>query len=391
MNTSDIYSHVDRLSELNGAGSLNQKLGLLHHAIRKEFGFIERVAVALYEKKSNLLKTFLASMDKENPLIRYDASFDDAPGLREVLKMRRPRVVNDLALFDKGDHTHTKRIREQGFAASYTFPFYNREIFTGFIFFNASRQRCFSPETLDHLDVFAHLIAEIVIAELNLVSTMVAALKTAHQMVHFRDPETGNHLERMSRFARLVARELAKKGLYPLDDETIERIFVFAPMHDIGKIAIPDHVLLKPARLTDEEIRLMKTHTTRGRQMIDILIKNFGLESLDQVDMLRHIVEYHHETLDGRGYPHGLEDRKIPIEARIITVADIFDALTSERPYKPAWTNDDAFDALMRMARTKLDEDCINVLIEHRKVVEEIQERFKDGPSGEEGAVSMIC
>lgn len=375
---SDIYGHEDGLSALNGAGCLNEKLALLHRAIRREFQFVDRVAVALFDKKSSLLKTFLASMDGDNPLTQYQAPLEEAPGLREVLEMGRPRVVNDLAFFDGGIRLHTRRIREKGFASSYTFPFYNRGVFTGFIFFNSPHTGFFAPEMLGRLDVYAHLIAEIVIADMNLAATMVAALKTAHQMVHYRDPETGNHLERMSRFARLIAQELSRRSLYDLNDETIERIFVFAPMHDIGKIAIPDHVLLKPARLTEEEFHVMRSHTIHGRQIIDGLIKNFGLESLDQVGMLRHIVEYHHETLDGEGYPHGLQDREIPIEARIITVADIFDALTSARPYKPAWSNDEAFDTLQRMARSKLDKDCIDILIHHRAMVEEIQQRFRD-------------
>jgi HD-GYP domain-containing protein (c-di-GMP phosphodiesterase class II) len=378
MSSNELFDHTDQLSDLNKPSSLNRKLALLHQQIQAEFPFIQRVAVALYDPKSNLLKTFLASMDDHNPLVHYQASLEDAPGLKQVLEIGQPRVVNDLHLFDDGIHEHTRLIRQKGYAASYTFPIFTQGSFMGFIFFNSYQENCFHEDVLRRLDLYAHLISRIVISQMSLELTLVAALKTAQKMVHYRDPETGNHLERMSRFARLIAIQLADLGISPLDDETIERIFMFAPMHDVGKIAIPDQVLIKPARLSESEFNLMKTHTVLGRQMIDELIDNFGLHALEQMDLLRHIAEFHHETLDGEGYPQGLRGKEIPLEARITAVADVFDALTSARPYKPAWTNQQAFDTLTRMAHTKLDEDCIRVLIEHSKEVEEIQQTFRD-------------
>lgn len=378
MEANDLFTHSDRLANLNMPASLNDKLACLHHRVQADYPFIVRMAAAIYDPKSNQLKTYLASMDDENTLVHYQASMEEAPGLQQILQIRQPRVVNNLRLFDAGVHFHTQLVREKGYASSYTFPIYNQGSFAGFIFFNSSEYDCFTEEVLDQLDVYAHLIAEIVVSELVLTRTMVAVLKTTQKLVHYRDPETGNHLERMSRFARLIALELSNEGLVTLDDEMIERIFMFAPLHDVGKIAIPDQVLLKPARLTEEEFSIMKTHTTYGRQIIDGLIANFGFGAIDQMDVLKHITEFHHETLDGEGYPRGLLGEEIPLEARIIAVADIFDALTSERPYKPAWTNPIAFETLQRMARTKLDEDCIDALIRRQATVEEIQRAFRD-------------
>jgi HD-GYP domain-containing protein (c-di-GMP phosphodiesterase class II) len=184
----------------------------------------------------------------------------------------------------------------------------------------------------------------------------------------------------MSRYARLIARDLAAGGTHPIDDRTIERILEFAPLHDIGKISIPDRILLKPGALTAAEREEMKRHTTRGLEMFDAIARNFGLEHLEGLQILRHIAESHHEMLDGSGYPRGLKDGAIPFEARIVAVADIFDALTNERPYKHAWTNEEAFGLLRTLAREKLDAECVAALLRNRDAIVEIQRRFPDTP-----------
>ena len=184
--------------------------------------------------------------------------------------------------------------------------------FWGFIFFNSRTAGRFDDAALRTLDVYAHLISAIVTAEMLAVRVLAAAVKTAHDMVHFRDPETGAHMERMGRYSRLIAQHLAGAGIASLDDALIEQIFEFAPLHDLGKLAVPDRILLKAGRLTEDERNEMKLHTTRGREMVDAIAHNFGLERLDGLDLLRHIAESHHETLDGKGYPEGPRIDAIP-------------------------------------------------------------------------------
>jgi HD-GYP domain-containing protein (c-di-GMP phosphodiesterase class II) len=213
-----------------------------------------------------------------------------------------------------------------------------------------------------------------VINELSSIKALTAAVKTTSQITHCRDPETGSHLDRMSRYSRLIASTIAHK--YNLDDEYIEHVFMFSPLHDIGKIAIPDEVLLKPGLLSEEEIVVMKTHARRGREMIDDLVNNFGLHNIKHIDVLRNIAEYHHEAVNGTGYPEGKVQDEIPLEARIVAVADVFDALTSCRPYKEAWSNQKAIDALKALAGEKLDVDCVNALVNNLDEVEKIQQLF---------------
>jgi HD-GYP domain-containing protein (c-di-GMP phosphodiesterase class II) len=375
---SGLFEHADPLDALNRSVALDEKLASIHEALYAQIEFVERISVAAYDPASDLLKTFLASSPGRNHLVRYEARLSESPSLAEILRAGRPRVVNDLELFRQGRHLHTRVISEEGYRWSYTVPMYLDGSFWGFIFFNSRSPGALAEPVLRTLDVYAHLISATVTAEMLAVRILAAAVKTAHDMVHFRDPETGGHIDRMARYARLIAQHLAATGAASLDDATIERIFEFAPLHDIGKLALPDRILLKPAKLSDAEREEMKQHTVRGLEMIEALAHNFGLEHLDGLDLLRHIAESHHETMDGGGYPHGLHEREIPLEARIIAVADVFDALTSRRPYKPSWSNDEAFAWLRKLSRSKFDEDCVDALLYNAKKVKEIQAQFQD-------------
>lgn len=379
-NDSSSYSHQDALSFLNRSGSLREKLIAAHNGVQKNLPFVARIAIALYDPETKILKTYLHSSGDDNPLEHYQTLIDNAPSLKEILKRGQPRVINNMLTFEESNKEHYKRLGRQGYAASYTLPLFNNGIFFGFLFFNSYETDVFSEKHLEELDLHGHLIALMVINELNTVQTLSAALKTTGHITHQRDPETGSHLDRMSRYSRLIARALA--GKYELNDDYIEHVFMFSPLHDIGKIAIPDNILLKPGKLDDAEMAIMKTHTQKGKEIIDDLLLNFGLENIGHADVLRNIAICHHEMVNGQGYPYGKKGDDIPLEARIVAVADIFDALTSRRPYKDAWSNDEAFAALRQMAGEKLDSDCVEALLSHREEAEEIQRQFKENIFG---------
>jgi HD-GYP domain-containing protein (c-di-GMP phosphodiesterase class II) len=370
------YVHQDALTFLNRSGSLKEKLVAAHKAIRKYFPFIARVAVALYDGKTGALKTYMHSSGNDDPLDHYQALIDDAPSLEEILKRDQPRVINNMLTFEDGNKEHIKRLGRQGYEASYTTPLFNNGEFFGFLFFNSYQKDVFDEEVLSMLDLYGHLIALMVINELNSIQTLTAAIKTTGHITHQRDPETGSHMDRMSRYSRLIASELAEK--YRLDDSYIEHIFMFAPLHDIGKIAIPDVILLKPGPLTENETRTMRTHAEKGKEIVDELLENFGLKNINHADVLRNIAASHHEAINGKGYPVGKTGDEIPLEARIIAVADVFDALTSQRPYKSAWSNDEAFAALQDMSGEQLDADCVAALLAHREEIGEVQRIFKE-------------
>jgi HD-GYP domain-containing protein (c-di-GMP phosphodiesterase class II) len=372
--------HHDVLAELNNQIPLREKLIAAHNSISDIFPFVVRIAVALYDPQTKILKTYMHSSGDDNPLDHYQSLLDDAPSLKEILDKGLPRVVNNLLTFEDGEHEHTRRIGRQGYAASYTLPMFNNGVFFGFLFFNSDEKDVFTENVLRQLDIYAHMISLMVLNEITSINTLSAAIKTTGSITHVRDPETGSHLDRMSRYSRLIATALADK--YKLDDSYIEHIFMFSPLHDIGKIGIPDDILLKPAKLDGDEKAIMNTHAQKGREMIDELLKNFGFEEFEYMDMLRNIAEFHHEAVNGSGYPSGIKGDEIPIEARIVAVADVFDALTSARPYKQAWDNEKAIRTLQKLAGETLDRDCVNALIENTNQIEQIQKQFSENIYG---------
>ena len=378
--TSTSFAHKDILDSLNQNLTLNEKLVCTHEAIRQYFPFLARIAITIYDPATTLLKSYIDSSDHQTPWEHCEAHLEECPSLQEVLDKGCPRVINNMVTFENNESGHFKRLGREGYAASYTMPFFDNGVFTGFIFFNSHKADVFTDDVLHELDIVGHMISLLVVNEMDAVHALTAAVKTTEHITHVRDTETGCHLDRMSRYSRLIAVCLAEK--YNLDDAYIEHILSFSTLHDIGKVGIPDSILLKPGKLTHEETETMRTHARRGREIIDDLISNFGLGHFDYVSVLRNIAEYHHEAINGTGYPEGKKGTQIPLEARIVAVADVFDALTSDRPYKKAWSNDEAFAMLDKMAGKKLDRDCVDAIINSRKEVEEIQEQFKEDKFG---------
>ena len=181
----------------------------------------------------------------------------------------------------------------------------------------------------------------------------------------FRDPETGAHIQRMSHYSAMIARRMG------LGTELADALLLAAPMHDVGKLGIPDTILLKPGRLTVEEFEVMKRHPLIGHD----ILKDSSSEVLR---LGARIALSHHEKFDGTGYPHGIVGEKIPLEGRIVAVADVFDALTSSRPYKPAWPFARAI-ALLREGRgSHFDARCIDAFLSSWDEVLDIHTRFVD-------------
>ena len=372
----ELFSHQDTLAKLHDSLPLSDKLRFLHQVIQQDFPFVDRLSIALLDEKTDILKTYTHSTKGFDPLTAYEVPLSAAPSLREIMQHRRPRLVQDLAIFAHGTHEHTKRLATKDYKASYTMPLYQSGTFIGFLFFNSLQSHPFVPKVLRQIDIYGHLIALMVINELTAIRTLLSAVRVARSMTHYRDIETGSHIDRTAHYARLIAREIAQN--HNISDEQIEHIFMFSPLHDIGKIGIPDSILRKPGKLNEEETKVMMTHPEKGGEIINTILKDFGLGTFGHVDIMRNIAEYHHEAIDGSGYPKGLKGDEIPIEARISSVADIFDALTSHRAYKTPWSNEEAFAMLERLADTKLDRDCVEAMLNNIDKVVEIQQHFRD-------------
>ncbi|RDL46226.1 two-component system response regulator [Marinomonas piezotolerans] len=183
-----------------------------------------------------------------------------------------------------------------------------------------------------------------------LKEALVAAVKMLSEAGTYNDEDTGSHMWRMADYSALLA---SKMGL---DDEEAERIRLAAPMHDTGKIGIPDSILKAPRKLTPEEWETMKRHPEIGAEIL-------GKSQSPLFDMAAEIAMAHHERWDGSGYPKGLKGEAIPLTARIVALADVFDALTMERPYKKAWSIEDAYQYIRENAGSHFDPSLVEVFI----------------------------
>lgn len=181
----------------------------------------------------------------------------------------------------------------------------------------------------------------------------------------FRDPETGGHIQRMAHYSRLIA---AKLGW---DEHAQELLLEAAPMHDVGKLGTPDMILLKPGKLTEEEFAIMKRHAMMGWE----ILKD---SSSSVLELAAEIALTHHEKVDGSGYPYGLAGDDIALCGRIVAVADVFDALMSVRPYKPAWEMEQALDLLRQGSGTHFDAECVRAFLDCLDEVQVIRERYRD-------------
>jgi putative two-component system response regulator len=222
------------------------------------------------------------------------------------------------------------------------------------------------------------------------VGQRVLALET-HQLTIFalaqladtRDNETGNHLERIRQYSYVLAEHIMnnREGKHDLPGDYAELIYLTSPLHDIGKVGIPDCVLLKPGRLDDPEFAVMKTHAFLGGQTLSAALDQFP--DAAYLQMARDIAMFHHERYDGQGYPTGLAGEKIPLCARIVSVADVYDALVSRRVYKQAFSHEIARSLIIDGRGTQFDAAVVDAFVANEKEFEDVSSRYADTPPQE--------
>jgi putative two-component system response regulator len=228
----------------------------------------------------------------------------------------------------------------------------------------------------DNLEQLVHLRTR------ELEKTQDVAIESLASLVEYRDPETGSHILRTKAFVRLLAEHLAQRAEHRtiLQPEDVELLHKSAPLHDIGKVGVPDAILNKPGRLTPEEFEVMKTHTTIGHRALERVEQHLGSNSFFRY--ARQIAHSHHERWDGNGYPLGLKEMAIPLAGRIMALADVYDALTSVRVYKAAMPHHKAAEIIRQGRGTHFDPDLVDAFIQLEGAFREICETYADDETG---------
>lgn len=358
----------------NKPDTLNGRLQVLHECLRQSLPQTKQSSCLLYDEKTDSLKKFLSSHHFTN------GGYDECLHLKsnQALFTLCQQEEGKLVSFDTDDPIWRHFQQDPDSVTAFIIPIKQAQRFIGFVCFETeSLAENLNDTAINTLILYAQFISMMINEEFSLVNTLLATVRAARDFTDFRDFETGLHLDRMACYARTIATHLSKK--HHLSDEFIEHVYLFSRLHDIGKIGISDSILNKPGRLDDAERSIMKTHVSKGVDMLEQVLQDYNLVEMRDTDMMRNIVACHHEYIDGSGYPKGLKGDDIPLEARIATVADIFDALTCHRPYKKPWPLEDAIAELEKMQQAnKLDPECVAAVRENKAEFEKIMKELSD-------------
>ena len=222
-----------------------------------------------------------------------------------------------------------------------------------YIFYNDLVQQDTKDELVDNERKLSEIQSHIISGMANLIES--------------RDTETGEHVNRTSCYVKIIAEEARAKGLYldQINDHFITLLYTLAPMHDVGKIVVSDQILKQPRRLTKEEFEIMKRHAKDGGTVVKRILD--GITDEEYIRFAADIATYHHERWDGTGYPLGLKGEEIPLSARIMAIADVYDALISKRCYKDAVSPEEAFEIIKSESGTHFDPQLVDVFLEHKE------------------------
>ena len=243
----------------------------------------------------------------------------------------------------------------------------------------ASAKATYQPEHIEFLSNIAAMISHVFEKTVVMENLVIAAVKGLAKLAESRDTETGDHLTRMALYSTIIAEQLGQDSAYSkqVTPAYVRAVFNFAPMHDIGKVGIADSILLKPGKLDAAERAEMERHPTIGAEVLQLAEAQVQAHGRSMFKIGIEIAAAHHEKFDGSGYPAGLQGQAIPLSARIVAAADVFDALTSKRPYKEAWSVDAALNFMRDNAGKHFDPEIIYALVSAMPSILAVYNRLK--------------
>ncbi|NLW12502.1 MAG: HD domain-containing protein, partial [Clostridiaceae bacterium] len=261
----------------------------------------------------------------------------NSTSLSEVIKNNQARIINDYQGFmkDREIKPYSQHLLDAGIKSSITLPLNSNEKQLGVIFFSSAKKNVYNHSHLSFLQTIANSIGISFEKSIFIDQLLYSSILAMARLTEARDEDTGDHLERIKHYTRTIAIWLREAGYHRdiLTPAYIDDLARFSPLHDIGKVGIRDGILLKPGKLTAEEFSEMKKHTDYGAKVLDVAEQQMKQAGRSLFKIGIEIVSSHHEKWNGNGYPRGLEGENIPLSARIVAIADVFDALTSKRPY----------------------------------------------------------
>lgn len=361
---------------------IDDVLDSLFFSIQKELR-IDRVGIAFvdYNKRKIIAEHGISNYGDIILGPGFEIDFEDTT-LTKLLNSKENVIRNDL-LKEYGKRPHStslKLIIKEGIRSNMIIPLSANDTVFAFLFFSSTVTNNFDEHMLQIGKNIAKEIAEL-IDKTYLSKTMFATItRVFADLVDKKDNETGGHINRMVQYSTALAKELLfhPDPLYNVNNSFVNDIENNASIHDIGKVGIPDEILKKPGKLTPEEWAVMKTHSAIGGDIFETLKERLQIFNRNFYQVAENIARYHHERWDGTGYPEGLSNFNIPLEARVVAIADVLDALTSKRVYKAAYSFEESVHIIEESAGSHLDPVLVQLLIENLPKFQRIYEENRE-------------
>lgn len=335
----------------------------------KPFIPYNRIGIAVLSSDHSQIRALSARSDRAVKLGKNYTLDLKQTSLTSIIESGEPRILNDLESYYnlRRNSESTGLMLEEGMYSSVTLPLIVRQECVGVVFFSSEEKNTYNESHITFLRTIAGSLASAFDHSFLNDQLLVSTIQGFAQLVESKDSETGNHIDRMQRYSIMIAEMLYMKKAFPneLNEQLIKEIRDFSPLHDIGKVAVPDHILLKPGKLTQEEFSVMKEHAVIGSDILQNMNKQITGQNRDFYKTGIDIVRHHHEKYDGSGYPDRLSGTRIPLPARIVALADVLDALTSKRPYKEAFSMERAKAIVMDGRGSHFDPIIVDIVLEY--------------------------
>ncbi|PMH43772.1 hypothetical protein BCU68_13050 [Vibrio sp. 10N.286.49.B3] len=357
--------------------SITTKLSYIQDDLQVKFPHLQRVSFAFYDSSSDKLSTYAESASSHSTMNYYETRIDNTKSLCSLAEQNKPRILGNISQQVTPDSQHSRWLLEQGFNSSLTVPIFNQKQFTGFLFLDSAGSNDFEYCTDRVIKEYIDDLQEKFSLDLNIVNRILSHANERKNMASGYRSESQYHHLRLNAYIRILSQELAEH--YQLGHEVIQNLMILCRLHDIGKSSLSEQQLLCRSNISNEDKNTIKQHLINGVGIIDELIDQTGSPQHFDINMLKNIITTQHEYLDGSGYPNGLSHASISIPARIMKVANIFDNLTSHRPYRQAGSVPMALIQLERLASEgKIDENCVEALREHQNELTAIIEQYPE-------------
>lgn len=321
----------------------------------------DRIGIAVMSNDGQSIEAVTARSKYEVKLGSGYRQKIENSSLRDVIFNHDVRIINDLDDYYQ-EHPYsdsTRLILEEGMKSSISLPLFHEDKAIGVVFFSSVQKFIYTKKHQQFLINIANALSTSLEKSFIFENLMISTVRGFAKIVESKDNITGNHIDRIGHYSEFVAKILVAE-YEEVDEKFIKSIKRLSPLHDIGKVGIADSILNKPSKLTVDEMNTMKTHSLDGALILEELLVSIGTK---EFEMAVDIAKYHHEKVNGMGYPFGLSGNDIPLSARIVALTDVFDALTSERPYKKAYSFEETMHIINKDAGMHFDGLIVSTLM----------------------------